>query len=233
MGRIRKCFCLPSFGKKEKHSLQNSFGFSGLFFLWNFWRDFTCSVGTQGVVRGTPLTFFRLGGFADARAPPCAPQGCRGKRMLCPGKAYSACSVGTQGVVRGTPLTFLRLPGFADARAPTCAPKGCRGKRMLCPGKAYSAVFSGRSRLRKQGKNGVLAEIRQGFSRKRKHNKNRRALPLARPLAGSPRKKEWRGRSMKKIQTLLLLISSVLLFRAWLYVTGTFWHKCGGSVAIS
>ena len=54
--------------------------------------------------------------------------------------------------------------------------------------KAYSAFFPGRFRLREQGKNGVLAEIRQGFSRKRKHNKTGAPCRWRARLPGLPEK---------------------------------------------
>ena len=87
-----------------------------------------------------------------------------------------------------------------------------RGESVLCVlSRPFPIEGTGKERQIHGNSNGISVT-----------RKNRRALPLARPLAGSPRKKEWRGRSMKKIQTLLLFECSLLLFRAWLYVTGTF-----------
>ena len=107
---------------------------------------------------------------------------------------------------RGQPLVSIRLRRLVRRPVPRRVPRRGRGvkaflpriflpkirdfNKVAChPSDDNLSFFPGRSRLREQGKNGVLAEIRQGFSRKRKHNKNRRALPLARPLAGSPRKR--------------------------------------------
>ena len=76
--------------------------------------------------------------------------------------------------------------------------------------RAYRSFFPGRSRLREQGKNGIPGKIPWDFSESASPKIKQARLAADAPAFRVSRKKEWRGRSMKKFKLCCFLNSSSL-----------------------